>query len=515
MYLTLDKVAKTFRGDGREVQAVTPISMGIARGTLVTFLGPSGCGKTTLMRLVGGLESPSAGTITLDGQPLTGPDRRRGMVFQSYAAFPWLTVAGNIRMGLKYRPGLGSDQKTALVAELISLVGLSGFEEAYTNQISGGMRQRVAIARTLAADPDVLLMDEPFGALDALTREHLQTQLLAINARETKTTIFVTHDVEEAILLADRVIVFSAGRHGSWPTSMWEACWGGRGTRRCGTARPFWNCAARCRRRCGQSMRGRCGMRDYAGKSVLVTGGNKGLGAGVARGFLRAGASVTIVGLEADVGDVALRWRDEFGAEVRGITCDIADGGAVQALAAAAPELDVLVNNAGLELITPIADPSAEVDATFRRIVEINVIGTFAVTRALLPKLRDGGRIVNTASMWGKTAVAEFSAYCASKHAVIGLTRSWAQELAPRGISVNAVCPGWVRTEASMRSLAAMAARTGRAEAALLSEVTGAQALPGLMEPEDMVDIYLFLASDAARNITGQAYTIDRGELMQ
>ncbi|MEM1432048.1 MAG: SDR family oxidoreductase [Pseudomonadota bacterium] len=254
---------------------------------------------------------------------------------------------------------------------------------------------------------------------------------------------------------------------------------------------------------------------DFTGQSVLVTGGNKGLGAGVARAFLAAGADLTIAGLEADVAETARRWSEETGRPVRGHTCDIADPGDVARLAGAAGPLDVLVNNAGLELITPIADPAPEIDATFRRITEINVIGTFSVIRALLPKLKDGARIVNTASMWGKTAVAEFSAYCASKHAVIGLTRALAQELADRRISVNAVCPGWVRTEASMRSLGAMSERSGRSEAALLDEITGAQALPGLMEPGDMADIYLFLASAAARNITGQAFTVDRGELMQ
>ncbi len=256
-------------------------------------------------------------------------------------------------------------------------------------------------------------------------------------------------------------------------------------------------------------------MPDFTGQTVLITGGNMGLGAGVARAFVAAGASVTLAGLEEDTPDVAAAWSAEFGTPVTGVTCDITDPAAVAALIAACPRLDVLVNNAGLERITPITDPDPAIDDTFRRIVEINVIGTFSLTRAALPKLRDGARIVNTASMWGKTAVAEFSAYCASKHAVIGLTRSLAQELAPRGISVNAVCPGWVRTDASMRSLRAMSARTGRAEDALLSEIVGAQALPGLMEPEDMAEIYLFLASTAARNITGQAYTVDRGELMQ
>ncbi|MEM9250233.1 MAG: ABC transporter ATP-binding protein [Pseudomonadota bacterium] len=209
-YLTIDRVAKTFgEGDGA-VEAVTPVSLGIDRGAFVVFLGPSGCGKTTLMRIVGGLESPTSGAITLDGEPLAGPDRRRGMVFQSYAAFPWLTVEGNIRLALRYRSGLDRAERSHIVRTLIALVGLTGFEASYPNQISGGMRQRVAIARTLAADPDVLLMDEPFGALDALTREHLQTQLTRIHREAHKTTIFVTHDVDEALLLADRVIVFSS-----------------------------------------------------------------------------------------------------------------------------------------------------------------------------------------------------------------------------------------------------------------------------------------------------------------
>ena len=209
-YLRIDKASKTYRTDSKEVLAVTPLSLDIARGQIVTFLGPSGCGKTTLMRMVGGLETPSGGTISLDGATLGKPDRRRGMVFQSYAAFPWLTVAGNIRLALKYRRNLDDAARSATLTRLIDLVGLTGFDDSYTTQISGGMRQRVAIARTLAADPDVLLMDEPFGALDALTREHLQNKLLEINAAEHKTTIFVTHDVEEAIYLAHRIIVFSA-----------------------------------------------------------------------------------------------------------------------------------------------------------------------------------------------------------------------------------------------------------------------------------------------------------------
>ncbi|MEO1495066.1 MAG: ABC transporter ATP-binding protein [Pseudomonadota bacterium] len=209
-FLSIRDVPKTYRSDGAVTEVLTPLSLDIARGEIVTFLGPSGCGKTTLMRMVGGLESIEAGQITLDGAVLGPPDRRRGMVFQSYAAFPWLTVRGNIAFGLRYRTDLTAEEKAEITDRYLAMVGLAGFAEAYTNRISGGMRQRVAIARTLAADPDVLLMDEPFGALDALTREHLQGQLLQINASEQKTTIFVTHDVEEAILLAHRVVIFSA-----------------------------------------------------------------------------------------------------------------------------------------------------------------------------------------------------------------------------------------------------------------------------------------------------------------
>ncbi|MEM7685177.1 MAG: SDR family oxidoreductase [Pseudomonadota bacterium] len=254
---------------------------------------------------------------------------------------------------------------------------------------------------------------------------------------------------------------------------------------------------------------------DLTGKRVLVTGGNKGLGLGVVEGYLSAGAEMIIVGVEDDVPKTANTLSDRYWRKITGISCDIADLEDVHAMAEQIGPLDILINNAGLELITPINDPDPKIDGTFRRITEVNVIGTFSVTRALLPKIADGGRIINTASMWGKTAVAEFSAYCASKHAVIGLTRSLAQELAPRRISVNAVCPGWVRTEASMRSLSAMSDRTGRREDDLLAEITGAQAFEGLMEPKDMAAMYLFLGSDAAANITGQSFTVDRGDLMQ
>ena len=254
---------------------------------------------------------------------------------------------------------------------------------------------------------------------------------------------------------------------------------------------------------------------SFEGKKAVVTGANRGIGLSVAEGFLSAGADVTIVALETDVETVAAELSENYGKTVRGLVCDISDLDQVRRLRSSIDHADILINNAGFEYITPISEPSGQVDANFRQIVETNVIGTFSVIRHLLDRLPDGARIVNTASMWGKTAVAEFSGYCASKQSVIGLTRSLARELAPRKISVNAVCPGWVRTAASMRSLSFMAARQDRTESDLLTEIVSAQALEGLMEPADMAAIYLFLSGPAADNITGQSFTIDRGELMQ
>lgn len=193
-----------------QTPVVDDFSLTVNRGEIIMFLGPSGCGKTTLMRIVGGLEKQDTGNVWLDQQELLGPDRRRGMVFQSYSSFPWLSVRDNIAFGLRYRKDLSTAEKNTITDHYLELVDLSDYADFYTNRISGGMRQRVAIARTLAADPELLLMDEPFGALDAQTREFLQMQLLKINQKENKTTIFITHDVEEAVLLAHRIVIFSA-----------------------------------------------------------------------------------------------------------------------------------------------------------------------------------------------------------------------------------------------------------------------------------------------------------------
>ncbi len=249
-------------------------------------------------------------------------------------------------------------------------------------------------------------------------------------------------------------------------------------------------------------------------KSVLITGASRGIGFGIAEGFAAAGADLAILAEDESISDAASQLSTAFGRPVRAFVADITDKAAVAKAFAEISKLDVLVNNAGLELITPLTDPSDEVDATFARIMDINVRGTWNVTRAALPLLKPGARIINTASVWSKSAVGEFAAYIASKHAVVGLTRTFARELGSRGITVNAVCPGWVRTVASVRSAKIMAERAGRSEADIFADVVAAQALPGLMEPKDVANLYLFLASDLAANITGQAIGVDRGEFL-
>ncbi|CAO3358418.1 SDR family NAD(P)-dependent oxidoreductase [Azospirillum melinis] len=246
---------------------------------------------------------------------------------------------------------------------------------------------------------------------------------------------------------------------------------------------------------------------DFTGRRVLVTGASRGIGFGIAQAFADAGADLHVAA-ENDGIHAAAATLGAAGHQV-----DITDAAAVAAMAGRVGAVDVLVNNAGLELMTPLDDASAGNEAAFRRILEINVVGTFLVTRAVAPGMGAGASVINTASVWGRVAEPLFAAYVASKHAVIGLTKSWAKELGPRGIRVNAVCPGWVRTEASMRSLGRMAERAGRAEADLLADIVAVQALPGLMEPADVAGPYLFLASGLAGNITGQSIGADRGEV--
>ncbi|MDQ5857483.1 MAG: ABC transporter ATP-binding protein [Acidobacteriota bacterium] len=205
--LRIHGISKAFHTDGHEVRVLENISLDVREGELVCVLGPSGCGKSTLLNIVGGFVPPTSGGVTIDGEPVRGPDPRRVFVFQERGVFPWLTVEGNIGFGLAR---LAADDKTRRIAHYVRLVGLEGFEKAYPQELSGGMKQRVEVARALAVDPDVLYLDEPFGALDSITRLVMRSELLRIWEAEKKTILFVTHDIEESVQLADRIVVLSA-----------------------------------------------------------------------------------------------------------------------------------------------------------------------------------------------------------------------------------------------------------------------------------------------------------------
>jgi ABC-type nitrate/sulfonate/bicarbonate transport system ATPase subunit len=204
--LAVDGVAKTFPGGTIALQAT---DLAVQENDFITILGPSGCGKSTLLRMVAGLETPTTGSISLDGRPVQGPGADRGMVFQSYTLFPWLTVLQNVCFGLREK-GLARPEQEAIARPFLEKVGLRDFAGHYPKQLSGGMQQRTALARALANDPRILLMDEPFGALDHQTRELMQELLQSIWEGERKTVLFVTHDIDEAIFMANRVVVMSA-----------------------------------------------------------------------------------------------------------------------------------------------------------------------------------------------------------------------------------------------------------------------------------------------------------------
>ncbi|NLM29676.1 MAG: ABC transporter ATP-binding protein [Methanomicrobiales archaeon] len=196
------------KDDGTTTQALVDVNLDIQDQEFVCMVGPSGCGKTTLLRIIAGLETPTTGEVTVDGSAVIGPDPKRGMVFQEYSLFPWRRVIDNVAFGLEMK-GVGKEERQKTADHYIDMVGLSQFRNAYPFELSGGMRQRVAIARALANDPDVLLMDEPFGALDAQTRNRMQKELLSLWAETKQTIVFVTHSVDEAVYLADRIVVLS------------------------------------------------------------------------------------------------------------------------------------------------------------------------------------------------------------------------------------------------------------------------------------------------------------------
>ncbi|GGK95579.1 ABC transporter ATP-binding protein [Mangrovihabitans endophyticus] len=207
--IVIDRVRKVFPLAGAEFVALGDVSLELADNEFVTIVGPSGCGKTTLMNILAGLETPSGGRALVDGTPVAGPGPERGVIFQQYALFPWLTVRKNVEFGLR-TAGVPAARRREIAEHFIHLVGLDQFADALPKMLSGGMKQRVAIARAYAVNPSILLMDEPFGAVDALTRVRLQEQLLDTWSQERRTVVFVTHDVDEAVFLANRVVVMAA-----------------------------------------------------------------------------------------------------------------------------------------------------------------------------------------------------------------------------------------------------------------------------------------------------------------
>jgi NitT/TauT family transport system ATP-binding protein len=207
--IQVQRVTKAFAADGRTPPALVDVDLNVAEREFVCILGPSGCGKSTLLNIVAGFIQPTSGTVLVDGRPVTGPGAERGVVFQEYVLFPWLTVAGNVEFGPQLR-GVAAGERRRIAARYLELVGLAAHAQKFPVQLSGGMKQRVAIARALANNPSIILMDEPFGALDAQTREVLQDELSRIQRVEHKTILFVTHSIREAVYLADRVVVMTS-----------------------------------------------------------------------------------------------------------------------------------------------------------------------------------------------------------------------------------------------------------------------------------------------------------------
>ncbi|HKL97207.1 MAG TPA: ABC transporter ATP-binding protein [Methanocorpusculum sp.] len=208
VWVKVEDATKTFSSRKGDVTALSHVNLEVHDGEFVCLLGPSGCGKTTLLRMIGGLDVPTSGTVSIDGKIVDGPSPKMTMVFQEYSLYPWRTVAENVGFGLEMT-GVPKEQRTIEVNKRLALVGLAGFADSYPFELSGGMRQRAAVARALATDPAVMLMDEPFGALDAQTRNKMQRELLQIWDETKKTILFVTHSVDEAVYLSDKIVILT------------------------------------------------------------------------------------------------------------------------------------------------------------------------------------------------------------------------------------------------------------------------------------------------------------------
>ncbi|NLX46867.1 MAG: ABC transporter ATP-binding protein [Euryarchaeota archaeon] len=222
MMLSIEKLRKAFPLEEGELVAIEDFTLDVKKGEFICILGPSGCGKTTILRIIAGLDTQTSGKISLDGKIIKGPGSDRGMVFQEFALFPWRSVRKNIEFGMELRK-VPVKTRHETSQKLIELVGLEGFEDAHPHELSGGMKQRVGIARALANEPDILLMDEPFGALDAQTRNMMQKELLRIWEETKKTVVFITHSVDEAVFLADRIVVM--GERPSSITEIYDIPW--------------------------------------------------------------------------------------------------------------------------------------------------------------------------------------------------------------------------------------------------------------------------------------------------
>ena len=207
--IRIEEVSKVFRTRDGEIVALEKMSLDIRPGEIVSLVGASGCGKSTLLNIIAGFYPSSTGQVTLDGTPIDGVEPRCGMIFQSYALFPWLTVQRNVAFGPRLK-GASRSEQDRIAQRYIEMVGLEGFENAYPGELSGGMKQRVALCRALANEPEVLLCDEPFAALDAMTRQAMQQELLRIAAASQQTSVFVTHSIDEALIISDRIVVMSA-----------------------------------------------------------------------------------------------------------------------------------------------------------------------------------------------------------------------------------------------------------------------------------------------------------------